>query len=203
MKSIVHWLKNNIVAIALVFCFAAIYAASQITGTAFEHWGSTSMEYLHSEYFRWLTCIFLHFNFVHIFFNSIALLAIGSLISPFIGKWKTLFLFVLCGALAEIACSIVISYSEPVYAGGSSGGIFALIGVFTVCYLRFPQNFYLRWYRLDIVIVAAFFIFANDNIGSFMTHIFGFAAGIIISFLMVLTGWIDNKERNSIRKGIR
>lgn len=150
------------------------------------------MEYLNSEYFRWFTCIFLHFNFIHIFFNSIALLAVGSLISPFIGKFKTLFLFIFCGILAEIACSVIISYPEPVYGGGSSGGIFALTAVFVVCYLRFPQNFTLKWYRLDIIIVTAFFIFANNNISSFMTHIFGFVAGIIVSFVMVLTGWINN-----------
>ena len=170
MKSVTNWSKNNIVAIILVLCFIPIYVFSQITGTAFEHWGSTSMEYLNSEYFRWLTCIFLHFNFAHIFFNSIALLAIGSLVSPFIGKWKTLFLFILCGILA-------------------------LIAVFTVCYLRFPQNFTLKWYRSDVIIVIAFFILANDNMGSFMTHIFGFVAGIIVSFVMVLAGWINNKEQ--------
>lgn len=188
MKAVAGWSKNNIVAILLVLCFIPVYVVSQITGMAFEHWGSTSMEYLNSEYFRWMTCIFLHFNFVHIFFNSIALLAIGSLVSPFIGKWKTLFLFLLCGILAEIACSVIISYSEPVYGGGSSGGIFALIAVFTVCYLRFPQSFVLKWYRLDVIIVIVFFIFANDNMGSFMTHIFGFVAGIIVSFVMVLAG---------------
>ena len=165
MKSVTNWSKNNIVAIILVLCFIPIYVFSQITGTAFEHWGSTSMEYLNSEYFRWLTCIFL---------------------------------FILCGILAEIACSIIMSYSEPVYGGGSSGGIFALIAVFTVCYLRFPQNFTLKWYRLDVIIVIAFFILANDNMGSFMTHIFGFVAGIIVSFVMVLAGWINNKKQKSI-----
>lgn len=192
MKAVAGWSKNNIVAILLVLCFIPVYVVSQITGMAFEHWGSTSMEYLNSEYFRWMTCIFLHFNFVHIFFNSIALLAIGSLVSPFIGKWKTLFLFLLCGILAEIVCSVIISYSEPVYGGGSSGGIFALIAVFTVCYLRFPQSFALKWYRLDVIIVIVFFIFANDNMGSFMTHIFGFVAGIIVSFVMVLAGLLKN-----------
>lgn len=190
MKSVTNWLRNNLVAIILVLCFIPIYVFSQINETAFEHWGSTSMEYLNSEYFRWLTCIFLHFNFVHIFFNSVALLAVGSLVSPFIGKRKTLFLFLLCGILAEIACSMTLSYSEPVYGGGSSGGIFALIAAFIVCYLRFPQNFILKWYRPDSIIVIAFFIFANDNMGSFMTHIFGFVAGIIVSFIMVLSGWI-------------
>ncbi len=194
MKSVTDWLKNNIVAILLVLCFIPVYAISQITGTVFEYWGSTSMEYLNSGYFRWLTCIFLHFNFVHIFFNSIALLAAGSLVSPFIGKGKTLFLFILCGILAEIPCSAFISYSEPVYGGGSSGGIFALIAVFAVCYLRFPQNFNLKWTRADVIIVIAFFIFANNNMGSFLTHVFGFSAGIIVSFFMVLAGFIGERK---------
>lgn len=197
MKSIIKWSKNNIVAIILVISFIPIYAATQITGTAFEHWGSTSMEYLNYEFYRWITCIFLHFNFIHIFFNSIALIAIGSLISPFLGKWKTLFMFIFCGIIAEIACSIILSYSEPVYGGGSSGGIFALIAVFIVCYLRFPKDFPFKWYRLDALIVIAFFILANDNIGSFMTHAFGFIAGIIVSFIMILLGWInDSKIQN-------
>lgn len=195
MKSITNWLKNNLAAIILVLCFVPIYVYSQINGTAFERYGSTSMKYLNFEYFRWLTCIFLHFDFVHIFFNSIALLAIGSLVSPLIGKGKTLFLFLLCGILAEIACSMIISYAEPVYGGGSSGGIFALIAVFIVCYLRFPQDFVLKWYRLDILLVIAFFIFANDNVGSFMTHVFGFVAGIIVSFVMVLFGWLNHKKQ--------
>ena len=196
---ITKWAKNNIIALSLTILFIPIYITSQITGTAFEHFGSTSMEYLNGEYYRWLTCIFLHFNFVHIFFNSIALIAVGSLVSPFLGKWRTLFLFIFCGVLAEIVCSIIISYSEPVFGGGSSGGIFALIAAMIVCYLRFPNYFNLKWTRIDILIVIAFFILANDNMGSFLTHAFGFISGIIISFIMVLTGWIS--EANSCLSG--
>ncbi|MDE6281927.1 MAG: hypothetical protein K2M15_09145, partial [Oscillospiraceae bacterium] len=55
-----------------------------------------------------------------------------------------------------------------------------------------------KWYRLDVIIVIAFFIFANDNVGSFMTHIFGFTAGIVVSFVMVLVGGINSKEQRSI-----
>ena len=199
MKKITGWAKNNIIAISLTIFFIPFYIVSQITGTTFELFGSTSIAYLNSEYYRWLTCIFLHFNFVHIFLNSVALIAIGSLVSPFLGKWRTLFIFIFCGILAEIACSIIISYSEPVFGGGSSGGIFALIAAMIVCYLRFPKSFSLKWTRIDILIVIAFFILANDNMGSFLTHAFGFISGIIISFIMVLTGWIS--EANSYLSG--
>ena len=195
---ITKWAKNNIIAISLTILFIPVYIISQITGTAFEHFGSTSMVYLNGEYYRWLTCIFLHFNFVHIFFNSIALIAVGSLVSPFLGKWRTLFLFVFFGILAEIVCSIIISYSEPVFGGGSSGGIFALIAAMIVCYLRFPKSFNLKWTRIDAIIVIAFFIFSNDNMGSFLTHAFGFISGIVISFAMVLTGLISDANSSAL-----
>ena len=195
MKKITEWAKNNIIAISLAIVFIPIYIVSQITGTVFEHFGSTSMEYLNGEYYRWFTCIFLHVNFVHIFFNSIALISIGSLISPFLGQWRTLFIFIFCGILAEIVCSVIISYSEPVFGGGSSGGIFALIAAMVVCYLRFPESFALKWTRIDVILVIAFFIFANDNMGSFLTHAFGFIAGIVIGFIMVLTGLIRDTDK--------
>lgn len=190
MKIVVRWTNKNMVAIILVLCFIPVYVYSQMTGGLIERFGSTSMEHLHAEYFRWLTCIFLHFDFSHIFFNSAALIAIGSLVSPFIEKLRTLFLFIFCGILAEVACSVVMSSSTPVYGVGSSGGIFALMAVFLVCYLRFPKEFSLKWYRLDVLIVIAFFLLANDNVGSFMTHSFGFIAGILVSFVLVLTGLI-------------
>ena len=195
MKKITRWATNNIIAISLTIVFIPIYIISQITGTAFEHFGSTSMEYLNGEYYRWFTCIFLHFNFVHIFFNSIALISAGSLIGSFLGKWRTLFIFVFCGILAEIVCSVIISYSEPVFGGGSSGGIFALIAAMIVCYLRFPKSFELKWTRIDVILVIVFFIFANDNMGSFLTHAFGFIAGIVVSFIMVLTGLIHDTDK--------
>jgi len=197
MRSIINWAKSNITAIILVLCFIPIYIASQLNGKVFDCLGTTSMEYLNSEYYRWLTCIFLHFNFVHIFFNSVALLAVGSLLSPFIGQWKTLLFFLSAGVLAEIACSAIITYSEPVYGGGSSGGIFALIAVFVACYLRYPKDFHLKWYRADVLIVIAYFIFANDNMSSFLTHTFGFVAGIILSFIMISAGFLRGKKQDT------
>ena len=194
MENIIKWAKSNIISISLVIIFIPIYIVSQITGTVFEHFGSTSMEYLGGEYYRWLTCIFLHFNFVHIFFNSVALIAIGSLLNPFHGKLRTLFIFIFCGMLAEIACSVIISYSEPVFGGGSSGGIFSLIAAMIVFYLRFPGYFNLKLTRVDTIIVILFFIFSNDNMGSFLTHAFGFISGIIVSFIMVLFGLIKDKD---------
>lgn len=193
MARVKVWAFDNIIAIALVVVFIPIFILTQNNSSLLESIGSTSIEYLNNEFYRWITCIFYHFNFIHIFFNSLALISIGSLLSPFIGKWRTLMIFILGGALAEAAFSITIHYGEQIYGGGSSGGIFALIAAFLVCYLRFPDSFKLNRLRLDLLAVILYFIFANDNQGSFLTHTFGFAAGILLTTIMVLFNVIKEK----------
>lgn len=92
-----------------------------------------------------------------------------------------------------MAYSIVVTYAMPLYDGGSSGGIFALMGSFLVCYLRFPKEFNLKWFRLDVIIAFLYFILVNGNVSSFLTHTFGFTFGIIITFIMVTSGLVNEK----------
>lgn len=195
MAKVKRWISDNIVAIALVIVFIPIFVLTQKNGTAVNYIGTTSIEYLNNEFYRWVTCIFYHYNFIHIFFNSIALISIGSLLSPFFGKWRTLMIFILGGALAEISFSLIYHYGEKIYGGGSSGGIFALIAAFVVCYLRFPAAFKLNRFRLDLPVVIIFFVFANDNQSSFLTHAFGFIAGIILTTMMVVFHAIKEKPK--------
>ena len=108
------------------------------------------------------------------------------MLSPFIGKWKTLFFFFGSGIFAEITFSWIVSSAEPSYGGGASGGIFALIATLVVCYLRFPEQFKCKWYRADVLVTIMYFIIANDNWSSVLTHIFGFSYGIILSFIFVV-----------------
>lgn len=188
------WMKSNVVCISLVMMFVVLYLITLVRPAFFSELATCDIEYLNHEYYRWITSIFLHFNLQHIFFNSLALLAVGSLLSPFIGRMKTLFLFVLCGALAEVVYSFIVNNGMGNYGAGSSGGIFALIAALMICFLRYPNDFSGKWYRPDTIIVILFFVFANDNIGSFMTHLLGFAIGIIISFLMVQFRLIKAKK---------
>lgn len=192
-NSVFVWIKTNVVCIFLVMLFVILYLVTSNHPTIFSKLATCDIEYMNKEYYRWVTSIFLHFNFEHIFFNSLALLAVSSLLSPFIGKLKTLFIFVLCGAFAEIVYSFIVNNGMGNYGAGSSGGIFALIAALMVCSLRYPNAFSQKWYRLDTIIVALFFVFANDNIGSFMTHLFGFTIGIITCFLMVQFRLIQEK----------
>lgn len=196
MAKVKGWFGGNIAAIALVIVFIPIFILSQQNSAVVNHIGTTSIEYLNNEFYRWVTCIFYHYDFIHIFFNSLALISIGSLLSPFFGKWKTLIIFILGGALAEIPFSLIVHYGGASYGGGSSGGIFALIAAFIVCWLRFPAAFKLKRFRPDLLVVVLFFVFANNSHFSFLTHVFGFTAGIILTTAMVAFNVV--KERSPL-----
>lgn len=190
------WVEKNIVALILVVTFALLFILTEINGEVLSYIGTTSIGYMNYEFYRWITCIFYHYNFSHIFFNSLALICIGSLLSPFIGKWKTFLIFIFGGAIAEIPYSLIVNYGEVHYGGGSSGGIFALMAAFLVCYLRFPNAFNFKKFRLDLVIVCIYFVFANDNLFSFLTHVFGFSVGIVIATVMVVSKVIKSKPQS-------
>ncbi|MCD8249333.1 MAG: rhomboid family intramembrane serine protease, partial [Lachnospiraceae bacterium] len=78
--------------------------------------------------------------------------------------------------------------SEQIYDIGASSGVFALIACLLVCHLRFPKQFRPAWYRPDVLIVLVYSVFANTSISAFLVHTFGFAAGTLISFVMVSFG---------------
>lgn len=188
VKKIKIWISRNIVAVVLVLVFISIYVISRSNEDACLNFGATGMDYLNGEYYRWFTCLFLHYNFGHLLANSAALLSVCSLLDSFLNKNQTLFLFLSCGVLAEIAYSIVIS--DRIYDIGASSGIFALIACLIVCKLRFQEKFHFVWYRLDVIIVCIYFIFANTSITAFLVHTFGFVFGILVSFILVLNGRI-------------
>lgn len=188
----VKWIKDNIVCIVLVLIFIPVYFMMQRYSWVNQRLGTTSIEFLNGEYYRWGTCMFLHYGYKHILYNSIALIAVGSLISPYIGKIKTLLIFLAGGILAEVAFSYVVTYGAPSYGGGSSGGIFALIAAFICCYLRAGKSLGIVWYRPDLLITLVFMVLANDNLSSFLTHCFGFIAGVLLTTLMIVTGLIGS-----------
>ena len=115
---LVRWIQHNAVAILLSISYIAIYIVKEIKPEINNMLGACSLNFINGEYYRWFTCSFLHYGLYHLFGNIIGLLAIGSLLSPFIGKWKTLFFFFISDIFAEITFSWIVSSAEPSYGGG-------------------------------------------------------------------------------------
>ena len=79
----------------------------------------------HGEYFRLLTCVFLHNTIVHLGLNWFAFLQLGALVEYLYGSWRLLAFYLLCGLGGSLA-SALFGVQGSV---GASGAIMGLAGL--------------------------------------------------------------------------
>ncbi len=84
---------------------------------------------LRGEYWRLLTAIFLHGDFMHLIFNCVALIIIGPRIQVVYGPRRFLVLYLLTGVAGNAASVFVRAFmGESILLVGASGSIFGLLG---------------------------------------------------------------------------
>ena len=135
-------------------------------------------------YWQFLTYMFIHQGFMHIFFNMLGLLFFGFAIEKAIGSKEFLVFYFLCG-IASGLFSFVIYYftgSYRIFLMGASGAIYAVLFAYAVC---FPRSRLYVWGILPVpapILVLAYAIievveqFVSSSNIAHMTHLFGFAA---------------------------
>ncbi len=91
------------------------------------------------EVWRLITSAFLHVSLAHLLVNMYSLVALGTQVETFIGKWKFLFIYfisAICGNLLSL------TFSEPnIISAGASGAIFGLMGA--LLYFGYHYRLYL------------------------------------------------------------
>ena len=137
------------------------------------------------EFWRLISCVFLHGDGLHMLLNGVALFALGRLCESLYGAARFVWLFLLCGM-----CGATFSWlGGNTTSVGASGGIFGLMGAAMVFGWRYrqqlpdPMSHFLRrsllpWVVLNLVIGLLLpFI---DNLG----HIGGLLAGILLAMVI-------------------
>lgn len=80
------------------------------------------------QYWRLLTCIFLHIGFTHLLFNTYALFVLGKYSEKMFGHRKLLILFLFSGLTGSILSYLM----SPYVSAGASGAIFGLLGAIVI-----------------------------------------------------------------------
>ena len=80
-----------------------------------------------SEFWRYLTAVFLHAGVLHLFYNLFALALFGSILEKLTGSFKFLAIFFLSGILSN-----VVSLNFYPSSLGASGAIFGVIGALII-----------------------------------------------------------------------
>lgn len=140
------------------------------------------------QYYRLITCMFLHGGLTHLALNMYALYTIGPVIEKLYGKGKYILIYMGSGI-----CSSLLSYIfSPHVSIGASGAIFGLLGSCLIIAIKYKKQvareFISNIISVILVNLIIGFSMANiDNVG----HLGGLIGGIIISSIV----W-KNKSRN-------
>ncbi len=100
------------------------------------------------EFWRLLTAMFLHADFMHLIFNMMALFILGKDIERFFGKYKFLAIYFISGLVGSGASYLFVDAVSV----GASGAIFGLMGANLFLYKLNPLV-YKRIYGSDLLIL--------------------------------------------------
>jgi rhomboid protease GluP len=151
------------------------------------------------QWYRLVTAGFFHGGFMHIFFNSWALLSVGSEVETVFGTARFLvFYFVanVCGFLASL-------YWTPNPSLGASAALFGLIGVMVALGTMAKsamgdaiRSHYLTWAGYGVIM--AVLMPGIDN----AAHVGGFIGGFGIAWLSGIPGRIMPSWRDNLWRGL-
>jgi membrane associated rhomboid family serine protease len=132
------------------------------------------------QYWRLLSCAFLHLDYGHIAFNMLSLYSMGPMIERIYGRWRYILIY-LISALAGSIASFIFSTSV---SAGASGAVFGLLGA--IVHLGWKKPSFLKsGLGVNILLLLALNIvlgFTYRGIDNF-AHAGGFLGGIIASAL--------------------
>ena len=130
------------------------------------------------QYYRLLTVALVHGGWLHLIFNMLALLSIGTLIENFFGRNKYI-IILLTSLLAGSLTSYLFNPPQTI-AVGASGMIFGLFGALAIAGRSLGANLKEVGTLIAINIAIPLFIPGID----WKAHLGGLAGGLVISTLL-------------------
>ncbi|MCD6403372.1 MAG: rhomboid family intramembrane serine protease [Candidatus Aenigmarchaeota archaeon] len=136
---------------------------------------------------QFVTYMFLHANFVHLFVNMFTLLTFAPQIEMEMGSERFLIFYILCGIGSSIL-HVLLTGITPIPMVGASGAIF---GILTAFGLMFPRATVVFMFLFPMPALTAVVVFGLIELlegiaypGSSIAH-FGHLGGIITAFILI------------------
>jgi rhomboid protease GluP len=186
---------NVIVFIFMLFDGANIFLPSN---EILLRWGADFRPYtLENGSWRLLTNCFVHIGIIHLFMNMYALLFIGLLLEPILGRINFLLAYLLSGLSASAVCLL---YHPATISAGASGAIFGIYGVF----LSLLLTKLIEKKRRDVLLMSVgMFVIYNlyngvkTRVIDQSAHVGGLASGIIFGIFFIFI--LRNPQSKALR----
>ncbi len=149
-----------------------------------------------TKFYFWtfLTSMFMHANFFHIFANMFSLIFSGNFIEKIIGRKRFIWFYLFAGifsGLFFVLTSLLFNFDMNTYAVGASGALFGLVGLLMILtpnlpvYIMFIPIPIKMKFAAPVMLVALWFIsyVGEIPIGN-IAHFGGLIAGVIYGFYL-------------------
>lgn len=173
--------KTPYITYILIFINILFYVLSIISNSFYNSMVLNPSKILNGEYYRLLSCIFMHGGIIHLLCNMYCLYVIGPQVESFFGKIKYIVIYLLSGIIGSLM-SLAITNSISL---GASGAIFGLLG--SILYFGYHYRVYLsqaiKSQIIPLIVLNLFLGFILSGVDN-AAHIGGLIGGILVSMMV-------------------
>lgn len=188
-----HQMKKPVITIALVainvlvFVWLSFFGMTEDGGYMLQH-GAMYLPLVieKGEYYRLITCIFLHFGFQHLMNNMMMLFFLGSVLENEMGRWKYAILYLISGVGGNVLSAWYdLQTGDYLISAGASGAIFGIIGALLLIALRNHGRIGNLSSKgmLFMVVCSLYHGFSSTGIDN-MAHIGGMLTGFFLAVIL-------------------
>ena len=146
------------------------------------------------QWWRIITCGFVHIGFIHLLFNMYVLWHFGAYLEVFQGRWRSVAFFLFSVVTASLAS---LWWNPTIVSAGASGGVFGQSGALAALVVRYRHDFPpqlrqgLRKMLWTFLFYNGFFLVVPviDGAAHVGGLIGGFAIGLVLSRSPVKADW--------------
>lgn len=147
------------------------------------HWGgNSSYELLIGQWWRLITCMFIHIGAFHFLINMYALYSMGRFLESAIGSYLFFAVYMVSGILSGVV-SFLFNQETMIVSAGASGAIAGIFGMSCVILFTIPISVEERKSALlncmYVIFANVMYAFKSSELDH-GAHIGGFACGILL-----------------------
>ncbi len=138
------------------------------------------------EIYRFFTCMFLHFGFMHLAGNMVVLMFLGDNVERAVGKYKYFLIYILGGLFGSVGSFLyALFYNPGIISAGASGAIFALIGALLWFVIRNKGRLEdMTTLRMCVLIAYALYNGITSENVDMAAHLFGLVGGFLAAVVL-------------------
>lgn len=210
LNAIVIYLKKTQDVERIILAFILFFIVALILPKFITDFFSLPSKYQDLSYKPWtlVTYGFIHFRFVHLFFNSLILFYIGNIFNDFFNDNKLYLYFIVGSVVGGVMFLIynMLQITQPfAYLIGASAGISAIA---TGLVIKVPHyNIYIRfvgfvkyWILYVIWIAITIIGLFTFQAGASVAHLGGLFAGLLLTYSHFQLNFKNKKTKTSFKK---